>query len=366
MHMLTERAWLISGLLPSFLALALFDTLHEAFGVGFERAGHVDDGYFIIGFTTVLAYFCLVAFAYFIKYHSESLETEKGLLNIDLDQSNKALVERNKELEKLKDTIQANSVYLQMMNQRLEERVALRTEELEKVIADLEERNAEMERFTYTVSHDLKSPLVTIMGFLGYLEKDLDKGNINKAKDDMAHISTASRRMLALLEDLLDLSRVGRVNQPRTVFSMEELAAEAKENLNAQIKDSGATITIEAHLNRIYADRQRIGEMLQNLIENAIKFSQPGRPPIIKIGSTKIENERLFYLKDNGIGIPTEYLEKIFGLFERLDHEIEGTGVGLAIVRRIVEVNQGRIWASSEGPNQGTTFYFSLPTTTEA
>ncbi len=233
------------------------------------------------------------------------------------------------------------------------ERVAL--------IGELETKNAELERFTYTVSHDLKSPLVTVRGFLGYLEKDLQSRSSDRVQKDLNHIHQAIDKMHHLLNDLLELSRIGRlINTPEHV-PFGELAADAVQLVSGQLEmRNGATITIQPDLPMVYGDRTRLMEVLQNLLDNALKFMGDQPQPRIVIGAQQQNGAPVFFVQDNGLGIPAPYQEQIFGLFDRLDPTVEGTGIGLALVKRIIEVHNGRIWVESAGPGQGSTFYFTL------
>ncbi len=233
--------------------------------------------------------------------------------------------------------------------------------EREGLIEELESRNAELERFTYTVSHDLKSPLITIRGFLGLLERDIERGNQEKIERDMARIHAAAARMLNLLDDLLELSRIGRLTNPPTAVSLNTLAAEAIELATGRIQENNVTVTVQPDLPTVLVDKPRIVEVLQNLIDNAVKFRGEEPNPTIHIGVREDETEIVCFVQDNGIGIEPKYLERIFNLFERLNPSIDGTGVGLALIKRIVEFHNGRIWAESAGIGQGTTFFFTLP-----
>ncbi len=243
--------------------------------------------------------------------------------------------------------------------------------ERESLIQELELQNAELERFTYTVSHDLKSPLITIGGFLGYLEEDAMKGNTEKLKDDIQRIKNAAGKMKNLLDELLELSRIGRLMNPPEEIPFEELVREALENVHGQLDERGVAVTLEPNLPAVYGDRQRLVEALQNLIDNAAKCMGEQIDPRIEIGQRGEEGDKpVFYVKDNGIGIMPKYHERIFGLFEKLDAKTEGTGIGLALVKRIVEFHGGRIWVESAASLQGeaskgSTFYFTLPRSAE-
>jgi signal transduction histidine kinase len=236
--------------------------------------------------------------------------------------------------------------------------------ERESLIQKLETQNAELERFTYTVSHDLKSPLITIGGFLGYLEEDAIKGNTEKLKRDIQHINNATGKMKRLLDELLELSRIGRLMNKLETIPFSDLVREAMDNVHGQLETGRVTVQIQPDLPTVQGDRQRLIEVMQNLIDNAAKFMGDQPNPLIEIGQHSEDAERgkpVFYVKDNGIGIAPEHHEKIFGLFNQLDPKMEGTGVGLTLVKRIVEFHGGRIWVESEGLNKGSTFLFTLP-----
>lgn len=227
-------------------------------------------------------------------------------------------------------------------------------------LSELEVKNAELERFTYTVSHDLKSPLITIKGFLGHLVLDAKSGKFERMESDIKRISNAADKMETLLKDLLELSRIGRIVNPSTEFSMSSVVKEAYELLYINIKDKGIDISYDEHMPHIYGDKVRIREVWQNLMENAIKYIGNQAVPFIKIGYIKADENIIFFIKDNGIGIENKYHNKIFELFEKLDIKTEGTGIGLALVKRIIEFHGGRIWVESEGKDKGSAFYFTI------
>lgn len=232
---------------------------------------------------------------------------------------------------------------------------------LEKQKVELEEKNAELTQFTYTVSHDLKSPLVTINGYLGYLEQDAISGNIERLKKDTQRIQEAVNKMHKLLTELLELSRIGRMmNQPEDV-PFNTLVNDAMDIVHGQIEKQNITVRTQPNLPWVRGDRQRLIEVLQNLIDNAAKYMGDQSTPLIEIGQQGEQDGKLvLFVKDNGIGIAPEYHERIFGLFNKLDAKSEGTGVGLALVKRIIEFHSGRIWVESE-LRKGSTFYFTLP-----
>ena len=232
--------------------------------------------------------------------------------------------------------------------------------EREALIHELEGKNAELERFTYTVSHDLKSPLVTIRGFLGFLEQDIAKGNLDRLHDNIQRIENATDKMNRLLLDLLELSRVGRLmNSPESI-PFETIIHEALELVQGHMQGRNVQMQVSPGLPVVFGDRARLVEMLQNLLDNAVKFMGAQSTPLVEIG---VRNERMpavFFVRDNGIGIAPEFHERVFGLFNRLDQNIDGTGVGLTLVKRIVEVHGGRVWIESLGGGTGSTFCFTL------
>lgn len=236
--------------------------------------------------------------------------------------------------------------------------------EREKLIAELELKNAELERFTYTASHDLKSPLITIKGFLGFLREDAERGNLKRLETDIKRIGDAADKMQGLLNDLLELSRIGRSVNKSEFIDLNNLISEVLELLHGRV--SGGTrpvrVNVEENLPQVYGDRPRLLEVWQNLIDNAAKFMGNQPEPQIEIGQAGNSQDGLsiFFVRDNGIGIDPRFTERIFGLFNKLDARTEGTGIGLALVKRIIEFHGGRIWVESE-LGKGTTFYFTLP-----
>jgi PAS domain S-box-containing protein len=231
----------------------------------------------------------------------------------------------------------------------------------ETLIGELEQKNAELERFTYTVSHDLKSPLITIKGFAGLLEDDLHSTDPLQLKKDILRITEAADTMQELLSDLLELSRIGRIVKPPQMTEFGTIVHEAVDLLAGPLAERGVRVTIAPDLPAVSVDHARIREVMVNLLENAIKFLGDRPDPEIKVGVDRSGAMPVFFVQDNGIGIDPRYLERIFNLFEKLNVSKAGTGIGLAIVRRIIDVHGGKIWAESEGAGKGTTFRFTLP-----
>ena len=244
---------------------------------------------------------------------------------------------------------------------RMAEQLEQSHEQKQDFISQLEQKNLELERFTYTVSHELKSPLVTVSGFIGLLHRDLAADKRDNIAQDMAKIANAVATMNRQLDDLLELSRVGRVINPPTEFCFTDLCLEVVQMMQGLIDERGARVEVQDDMPAIYADQARIREVIKNLVENGIKFTPMEREPLIEI-EAEVQGERLLCrVRDNGPGIEPRYQSRVFGLFDRLDNSVPGTGIGLALVRRIVELHDGSIWIESRGDGQGSCFCFTLP-----
>ncbi len=237
--------------------------------------------------------------------------------------------------------------------------------EREKLIADLESQNIELEQFAYTVSHDLRTPLITINNYSGALRHALREGDTEQAAEDTDRIEAAGKAMYLLLNDVLELSRVGRVVAPPEDVQVAELVQEVLGLLASRISAGGVCVETSADLPILYGDRKRLREVFQNLMENAIKYMGEQRDPRLEIGARADDSQTVCYVRDNGIGIEPQYYERVFGLFDQLDPRVDGSGIGLALVKRIVEVHGGRIWCESEGAGCGSTFFFSIPSKQE-
>jgi PAS domain S-box-containing protein len=242
---------------------------------------------------------------------------------------------------------------LQKYHEELEKRVKERTVELEA-------KNIEMERFAYTVSHDLRAPLFTIQGFVGFLKKDIE-GRVQENIDtDLEMIEEAVCTMDKLMRDTLELSRIGRVINPSVEVSFGDLVQNALSQLSEKVRLSNALISVDKNWPKVCVDQTRITEALVNLIENSIKYMGDQEHPQIDLGYRKDKSEPVFFVRDNGMGIDPSQHDKIFEIFYQIDNSNEGTGAGLSIVKRIINVHGGTIWIESKA-GQGCTVCFILP-----
>jgi PAS domain S-box-containing protein len=232
--------------------------------------------------------------------------------------------------------------------------------ELHRTLEELKSSNAELEQFAYVASHDLQEPLRGIAGLAQLLQQRYQGQLDNQADEFINLIVDGTQRMQTLINDLLAYSRIGRRGETIHPTKAEAALKATMENLNVAIREYGATITNES-LPTVKADATQLIQLFQNLIGNAIKF-RADRPPQIHIGVTDAGNFWQFSVRDNGIGIEPQYFERIFQVFQRLHtrREYKGTGIGLAICKKIIERHGGRIWVESE-IGHGTTFYFTLP-----
>jgi len=229
----------------------------------------------------------------------------------------------------------------------------------ESLIRELEAKNSELERFGYVVTHDLKAPLVTIRGFAEYLEKDVREGRVDRLAPDAARISEAVARLQRLLDRLFELSRAGRPVGPPAAVPATELAQEALRLLRERAVSAGAVVEIEPGLPTVFGDRARLVQVFHNLLDNAIKFGGGSR---VRVSARRADEGRVvLVVQDGGIGIDARHRERVLDIFERLDPRGEGAGAGLAVVKRILESQGGRVWLESEGPGAGTSACVELP-----
>jgi len=231
--------------------------------------------------------------------------------------------------------------------------------------AELANAKAELDQFASVISHDLQEPLRMITGYLHLLQTQYGGKLDGDADEFVAHAVDGAKRMQALINDLLTYSRVGTRGKPFEMTDCNDVLAAALFNLMIAIRDSGARVTHD-RLPTVLGDKTQLGQLLQNLLGNAIKYRDT-RPLEIHVGCERDGDLWRLFVRDNGIGINPEYAQRIFVIFQRLHtrQEYPGTGIGLAICKRIVERHGGTLWVESE-PRKGSTFYFTLPTTTGA
>ncbi|MEO8613440.1 MAG: ATP-binding protein [Chloroflexota bacterium] len=234
-------------------------------------------------------------------------------------------------------------------------------DKLQRYTVDLERSNTDLQHFAYVASHDLQEPLRAISGYLQLLQKRHGEHLDEQGNRYIQQSVEGTLRMQNLISDLLQYSRIQTRAESFVSISCSEVIQETIHNLHAQLKETGATVTYDDPLPTIMADSDQMGRVFQNLISNAIKFHGDA-PPHVHISAENCADHWQFAVKDNGIGIEPEYFDRIFIIFQRLHtrREYEGTGIGLAICKRIVERHGGRMWVESE-PNIGSTFYFTIP-----
>ena len=223
----------------------------------------------------------------------------------------------------------------------------------------LKQQKAEIEQFTYSISHDLKSPLVTIEGFSEILAENLATNDLENAQSDLRRINKAASKMHVLLTELLEYSRLGITPHSTTPTAMNDIVEDALERVAGQVLETSAQITVAPDLPTVNGNPDRLAQVYQNLIDNSIKFRHPDRPIEIELGWDPEKN--CFFVDDNGRGIELQFQNKVFALFDQLDPEQPGSGIGLATVKRIIDTHEGKIWVESPSALGGTKISFFLP-----
>ncbi len=254
------------------------------------------------------------------------------------------------------------SLYAQSViteRKQAEATLAQQAKQLERTNEELKRKNAELDQFTYVASHDLQEPLRKVTAFSGMLRQDLGSSLPERAEKDLGFILDAAKRMQKLVQDLLVLSRSGRVAMKRETVSLNHCADHAIDSLAVRIEESGAEITRD-ELPQVWGDRTMLTQLYQNLLSNALKFTDANRP-LIRLTAERIDGQLILGVKDNGIGIERKHAEYIFAPFKRLHGrgEYEGTGIGLAICGKTVERHGGRIWIESS-KGKGAHFKFTI------
>ena len=283
---------------------------------------------------------------------------QKGL------EQNKLTEELRDRVEKTEGEIYVRAQELQEANRQLRtanEELESRETELKRKTLALEITNKELESFTYSVSHDLRAPLRAIDGFSRMLLEDCSERLSVEGKRFLDIVRANTQKMGQLIDDLLTLSRLGRLETRFSTVDMDQLVKEVLGELERDQYITETKVTVHP-LPTICGDRSMLRQVFINVISNAIKFSRKSEPRIIEIGSRTEEDKMIYWVKDNGVGFDMRYSDKLFGVFQRLHsiQEFEGTGVGLAISHRIIQKHEGRIWAEAK-VNEGATFHIALP-----
>lgn len=242
---------------------------------------------------------------------------------------------------------------LRQVHAQLEGVIELRTSELAA-------KNEEMEQFLNTVSHDLKSPVITCQGLTAMLREDLDAGRIVESRDSIERIDRSVKRMRQLIDALLDLSRIGKIRFTMERVDMPGLLRSIADDLKPRLAQNHVKLIVHADLPAVHGDAHWLTEVFENLIINAIKYGGGNAEPTIMVGCDASETDCRFFVRDNGRGIDPAHHARIFEPFRRLSSDKEGSGMGLAIVARIVKMHGGKVWVESQ-LGMGATFWISLP-----
>ena len=235
-------------------------------------------------------------------------------------------------------------------------------ERLEALNNELARSNRDLEQFAYIASHDLSEPLRTISGFVTLLRRRHLVQLDDQGQEFVAYIADGADRMQALIGALLEFSRVGRPDSPTELVDLDEVVAEVADDLGARFQETGGRLEISGPLPEIHGVRGDLSRVFQNLIGNALKFRRPEQPPVVEVRSKRGSGWWTITVADNGIGIPTEHRERIFHVFERLHPrgDYGGTGIGLAVVQRVIETHGGRVWVE-DADGGGSAFHFTVP-----
>jgi signal transduction histidine kinase len=303
------------------------------------------------------------------RRHSQAyLETTVRVLQEELAATNHEVLLLTLELE---SRVAQRTKELSSANQELAGEVAERRHAEEEIrqlnqvlaqrAAQLEAANQELEAFSYSVSHDLRTPLRHISGFAQLLRQCREGKQDDEERELLQRIIEAARRMGKLIDDLLQFSRMAKVDLVGAPIDLRELVSEVIRDLEPEMQERKIVLN-SGPLPCVHADPALLRQVFMNLISNALKYTRTRPVAQIDIGCQDGANEVICYVRDNGVGFDARYADKLFGVFQRLhsDKEFEGTGIGLANARRIVMRHGGRIWAESR-PGQGACFYFSLP-----
>jgi len=253
---------------------------------------------------------------------------------------------------------EGESAYLASLRDITERKQAQQAQE--KLNQQLQVKVSELEAFSYGIAHDLRSPLISIEGFSRELREDMLNMETERVQEDIRLLESGVRKMQDFLNHTLEYSRAGQLIKRTRNVSFSKIVNEVMTEFNGQISSIGATVSLADTFPKVYADRMRIKQVLANLIQNSIKYRDKTVPLKIKIGHQLSKGEVVFFVRDNGLGIDASETEKVFALFYRGTAGGEGSGIGLPVVKKIIEAHGGRIWIESQS-GKGTAMYFTLP-----
>ncbi|MEQ8425942.1 MAG: HAMP domain-containing sensor histidine kinase, partial [Cyclobacteriaceae bacterium] len=350
---LKEKANIVFGLLLSFLALALYDPLHNLFNAGYYQMGFSAPNYYFINYIVIYCYVVLTGSTFFLKYSFEKSENENESLIQQLS-------DRQKEILEASEVIKEQGKKLTLENQNLNEELILKNSQLTETNKELIRHNNELQQFSYTISHNLKGPVASLTGLLGLLDRNSlseDNAEILKHLSDTMHTLEVTIKDLSNIIDIRnDITRI------RQKLLLQHEVNDVIRLLKKDIDDH--QISIATNLKQspfIYSVRPMLHSILYNLISNGIKYRSPERHPNITITSREVQNNIQIIVEDNGIGIDLEnFGEKLFGLYKRFHTHMEGRGLGLFLVKLQVEALLGKIDVEST-VNKGTKFTLTFP-----
>jgi signal transduction histidine kinase len=293
-------------------------------------------------------------------------EMHRALLNIleDFGDEKRRLEDTQRAVLNILDDFEEEKRKVETANSELRREVSERSaaeHALREKTDALARSNAELEQFAYVASHDLQEPLRMVSSYVQLFEKRYANQVDAQAKKYIDYAVEGAKRMQALIGGLLEFSRVGRVDEPSGRVDMSAALEQALLNLRSSIEESRAVVT-HGPLPVLTGNASRLAQVFQNLVGNAIKFHRTDEPPVVHVSALRKRREWLFAVRDNGIGIDPQYLDRIFVIFQRLHTRAEypGTGIGLSICKKVIEHHGGRIWVESK-PGAGTTFHFTVP-----
>jgi len=361
-----EDRWKLAiSLLISFLLLVFFDPIHNLFGMGFYQKGFVSENYSFINVVSITSYLFLVGSVIFLKSVIQAREIEKGALferlniqNVELIKRNAAVEKHQEELMRAKDLIENQKLELTRKNQELESAINEKTRDLLKTNKELIQYNNELRQFSYTISHNLRAPVASLIGLTNIVQRD----NLSEENNTiMDHVKRSAENLDAVFKDLnkiIDLRSSLTTVKEKVVLSKE--LSEIKQSLNNELKDGETKFKEDLGIDVIYSIRPFINSILYNLISNAIKYRAKGRALAIKVGSKKVSEDVILTVTDNGIGMDLDlHKDDIFKMYKRFNLHTEGKGLGLYLVKLQTEALAGEIDVVSR-PNYGTVFTLKL------